>query len=73
MDNNDNKTYLDRMHEEETQLKERIDKLSTFITQNNKFKGLPLQKRQLLIHQLDAMKLYEYFLAKRIALEHLEP
>lgn len=66
---NNNKTYLDRMHEEHAQLKERINKLQTFIQSNDIFKTLPLGKRVLMIHQLSAMTLYANFLHERINLE----
>lgn len=63
------KTYLDRMHDEEVQLKERIDKLTAFTTSNETFKTLPHKKQTLLLRQLDAMRVYEYILAERISLE----
>lgn len=62
-------TYLDRMHEEEMQLKERIDKLTGFVTSNETFKTLSHKKQTLLLRQLDAMRVYEYILAERINLE----
>lgn len=70
MDNN--KTYLDRMHEEHAQLKERIDKLAAFIQSNDIFKGLTRHKQILMEQQFHAMALYEYILAERIELEEKE-
>jgi hypothetical protein len=64
-----NKPYLDRMHEERSQLAERITKLSAFILHNNLFKGFDKEKRDIMEGQLQAMNLYSYFLDKRIAME----
>lgn len=69
MDNNTTKPYLDRMHEECKQLKERIDKLAGFIHESDIFKGLPRRKQILMEQQFHAMALYEHILAERITLE----
>lgn len=61
--------HVTRMREELTELSIRINKLAAFIMTNNQFKGLPLQKRTLMERQLDAMRCYQYFLAKRLDLE----
>lgn len=65
-------TYLDRMYDEEQQLKERIDKLTGFINSNVTFTTLPTEKRSKLVQQLDAMRNYEHILAERISLEQKE-
>lgn len=62
-------TYLDRMYDEEKELKERIDKLTGFINSNVTFTTLPVDKRSKLIQQLEAMRSYEHILSERISLE----
>lgn len=65
-------TYLNRMYEEEKQLKERIDKLTAFIQYNKTFMTLPANKRTKLEQQLESMQIYEHILAERISLEQRE-
>jgi hypothetical protein len=58
--------FLERMHEELKQLKEKKDKLSDFIDNNSKFKELSNIQRILLINQFNAMDLYYFALESRI-------
>jgi hypothetical protein len=58
--------FLKRMHEELEQLKEKKDKLNTFINDNPKFSELTNINRILLINQFNAMELYYYALESRI-------
>jgi len=58
--------FLKRMHEELEQLKEKKDKLNTFINDNPKFGKLTNINRILLINQFNAMELYYYALESRI-------
>ena len=58
--------FLKRMHEELEQLKEKKDKLNTFINDNPKFGELTNINRILLINQFNAMELYYYALESRI-------
>lgn len=62
-------TYLDRMYDEEKELKERIVKLENFIKSNVTYRSLPTNKRIKLEQQLESMRTYEHILAERISLE----
>jgi len=59
-------TFLERMHEERDQLKEKIDKLNDFIENNEKFNELSNIQRILLVNQFNAMEMYYYALDSRI-------
>lgn len=61
--------YVKRMVDEFNELEERASKLNLFITTAEAFQQLPIEKRELMIGQLHAMQLYEYFLNKRLVLE----
>ncbi len=58
--------FVERMHEELKQLKEKKDKLNDFIDNNLKFKELSNIQRILLINQFNAMDLYYFALESRI-------
>lgn len=66
------KDYLIRMGEELNQLKERLDKLTKFIDNNEIFFNLTVEKRSLLYRQQFAMKDYYNILKKRLTLEEDE-
>ena len=59
-------TFLERIHEEKDQLKEKIDKLNDFIENNEKFNELSNIQRILLVNQFNAMEMYYYALDSRI-------
>jgi hypothetical protein len=59
-------TFLERMHEEKDQLKEKLIKLDDFIENNEKFNELSDIQRILLINQFNAMEMYHYALDSRI-------
>ena len=61
--------YVKQMVDEFNELEERASKLNLFITTAEAFQKLPIEKRELMIGQLHAMQLYEFFLNKRLALE----
>ena len=61
--------YVKQMVDEFNELEERASKLNLFITTAEAFQKLPNEKRELMIGQLHAMQLYEFFLNKRLALE----
>lgn len=59
-------TFLERIHEEKDQLKEKLDKLNDFIENNAKFNELSNIQRVLLVNQFNAMEMYFYALESRI-------
>jgi negative regulator of genetic competence, sporulation and motility len=59
-------TFLERIHEEKDQLKEKLDKLDDFIENNLKFNELSNIQRILLVNQFNAMKMYFYALSSRV-------
>ena len=63
--------YVKRMIDEFNQLEERASKLNLFIETNDIFKTLPKEKQDLMRLQLQGMRVYEYALNKRIALEDI--
>jgi len=63
--------HIKRMIDEFNQLEERASKLNLFIETNDIFKTLPKEKQDLMRLQLQGMRVYEYALNKRIALEDI--
>ena len=63
--------HIKRMIDEFNQLEERASKLNLFIETNDIFKTLPKEKQDLMHLQLQGMRVYEYALNKRIALEDI--
>lgn len=59
-------TFLDRLQDEQSALKEKVEKLEDFIENNPAFKTVSEMQRVLLVTQLNAMKLYLYTLEERI-------
>ena len=64
--------YVKRMDAELKELSERIEKLGQFINMNPIYDKLPVIKRKLMNHQLEAMCLYQYILEQRFVLEMSE-
>lgn len=64
--------YYARMVDEYKDLDTRIHKLNYFINTNDVFKQLSVEKQELCILQLEAMKCYRFALDKRITLERKE-
>lgn len=64
--------YYARMVDEYKDLDTRIHKLEYFVNTDNRFRELSIEKRELCILQLDAMKCYRFGLNKRIELERRE-
>lgn len=63
--------YIKRMIDEFNQLEEKASKLNLFIETNDIFKTLSKEKQDLMRLQLQGMRVYEYALNKRIALEEI--
>ena len=63
--------HIKRMIDEFNQLEERASKLNLFIETNDIFKTLPKEKQDLMRLQLQGMRVYEYALNKRLALEDI--
>lgn len=59
-------TFLDRLQDEQSQLKEKVEKLEDFIENNPAFENVSEIQRVLLVTQLNAMKTYLYTLEERI-------
>ena len=66
------KDYRQRLYQEFSELCERINKLAIFIEYNETFKSLPVQKRNLMEHQLHSMWPYRFFLKERLEIEKSE-
>lgn len=66
------KEYVQRMHIELAELKERIDKLDKFLKTNPIVNTLSAEQRTLMIVQLQAMKTYHKVLNRRIEIEEEE-
>lgn len=63
------KEYVQRMHIELAELKERIDKLDKFLKTNPIVNTLSAEQRTLMNVQLQAMKTYHKVLNRRIEIE----
>lgn len=63
------KEYVQRMHIELAELKERIDKLDKFLKTNPIVNTLSAEQRTLMGVQLQAMKTYHKVLNRRIEIE----
>lgn len=63
------KEYVQRMHIELAELKERIDKLDKFLKTNPIVNTLSAEQRTLMSVQLKAMKTYHKVLNRRIEIE----
>lgn len=59
-------SYIDRMHEEQRQLQERITKLVAFIS-SSAYQLLSPVDHGLLLQQLEYMRGYDYVLSRRLA------
>lgn len=59
-------TFLERLNDEQVELKEKVEKLEDFIENNPVFETVSEMQRVLLVTQLNAMKLYLYTLDERI-------
>lgn len=68
-------TYKDRFIIEYTMLSKRIEKLENLLNINNDYEGLdfePDSPRELLVTQLQTMKVYKAILEKRAAYENIK-
>lgn len=71
----DETTYKDRFIIEYTILSKRIEKLENLLNINNDYEGLdfePDSPRELLVTQLQTMKVYKAILEKRAAYENIK-
>lgn len=61
-------SHLDRMEEEEKELRVRIGKLGVFTSDTNSvFMSLPIAEREDMLAQLHSMENYHYYLSQRIS------
>ena len=60
--------YVKRMIDELSELSGRLERLERFI-QGADFKELGIEERNLMKGQLNSMRVYEYFLERRISLK----
>lgn len=60
-------SFYDRLLAESAELEDRKEKLAAFITQNPAFLELPVEQRNLMTRQFDAMQEYAAVLGQRIA------
>lgn len=61
-------SHLERMNEEEKELRVRIGKLGVFTSDTNSvFMSLPIAEREDMLAQLQSMENYHYYLSQRIA------
>lgn len=60
--------FKERLFDEKIQLCERMNKLSIFICDEEKFKSLPYEQQELLQMQYHAMSIYHMVLEKRLKL-----
>jgi hypothetical protein len=60
-------SFYDRLLAESAELEDRKEKLAAFITQNPAFLALPVEQRNLMTRQFDAMQEYAAVLGQRIA------
>jgi len=59
-------TFLERLNDEQLELKSKVDKLENFIYNNPVFKAVNKMQSVLLVTQLNCMKLHLYTLEERI-------
>lgn len=62
-----NARRLNKLKTELKQISERIDKLTTFFLSDT-YKNLPLYEKELLNRQAEGMRVYIYYLNKRVKL-----
>jgi hypothetical protein len=58
--------FLERLHVEKDELRDKVQKLNDFIDNNPMFNGVGDMQRVLLVTQLNCMKMYLYTLEERI-------